>query len=323
MTNKEKGNNTKRSIEQVKPEDEQGQAETQTDDVVDEKQEGVEKEGNKEVKPASKKRKTESTEKVDVKHTPTSRRATRNSKTKTSPHGPKEIVHFLVSDKAIEMLDQLKSGNDTAFHFPRDRHRVATHAISGLFNNKHLLKDPKDVLEFGYDKMYGETHPLLGYRANIRLCFSLESLHRSKTLHKDKTTGQIIGIAKVCQSSFNGSSSLSSLREQASHDPAKERDLIVKSFKGYGPKTVDIFFRRAQVDWEEVYPFADAATIKAAREVGLEVDDAQGLKKVVDEAMEEKDDEKERLAFGRVVDVLVYLGLEKKTDQVESQIGKA
>lgn len=97
--------------------------------------------------------------------------------------------------------------------------------------------------------------------------------------------------------------------------------MLVSSFKGYGPKTVDIFFRRVQVDWEEVYPFADTSTLKAAREVGLDVDDAEGLKKIVDEAVEEDDDDKKRLAFGRVVDVLVYLGLEKKTDQVESQVG--
>lgn len=83
---------------------------------------------------------------------------------------------------------------------------------------------------------------------------------------------------------------------------------------------MDIFFRRVQVDWNEIYPFADAASIKAAREVGLEVDDADELKKVVDEAIEEKDSEKKRLAFARVVDMLVYLGLEKKTEQVESKI---
>ena len=96
--------------------------------------------------------------------------------------------------------------------------------------------------------------------------------------------------------------------------------MIIHSFKGYGPKTVDIFFRRVQVDWDEIYRFADASSIKAAREVGLDVDDADELKKVVDEAIEEKDDEKKRLAFARVVDMLVYLGLEKKAEQVESQI---
>lgn len=148
----------------------------------------------------------------------------------------------------------------------------------------------------------------------------MESLHRSKTLHKDKTTGQIIGIAEVCQSDFNGDSSLNALREQASHDPSEERELIIKSFKGYGPKTVDIFFRRVQVEWEEVYPFADDATIKAAKEVGLDVDDAEGLKELVDAAIDGKDDKERRVAFGRVVDLLVYLGLEHKTEEVRSKI---
>jgi hypothetical protein len=147
-------------------------------------------------------------------------------------------------------------------------------------------------------------------------------LYRSKTLHKDKTTSQIIGLAEVCQSTFEGDSSLSSLRDQASHDPEQERTLIIKSFKGYGPKTVDIFFRRVQVDWEEVYPFADEATIKAAKGVGLDVYDAEGLRTLVDEVAEKKDGQEKQLAFARVVDVLVYLGLENKTGEVEAKVGE-
>jgi hypothetical protein len=150
----------------------------------------------------------------------------------------------------------------------------------------------------------------------------LESLHRSKTLHKDKTTSQIIGIAEVCQYAFDGDSSLSSLRDQASRSPEEERALIVKSFKGYGPKTVDIFFRRVQVEWEEVYPFADDATLKAARGVGLDVNDADGLRELVDDVVGDKDDKEKRLAYARVVDVLVYLGLENKMSEVEANIEK-
>lgn len=150
----------------------------------------------------------------------------------------------------------------------------------------------------------------------------MESLHRSKTLHKEKTTDQVIGLAEVAQSAFGGDAGLIPLREQASCDPAREREVIIKSFKGYGPKTVDIFFRRVQVEWEEVYPFADGATIIAAQGVGLDVEDAEGLREVVDSVIGEKDDRERRLAFARVVDVLVYLGLEKKTGEVLARIGQ-
>lgn len=112
------------------------------------------------------------------------------------------------------------------------------------------------------------------------------------------------------------------MREQASRDPVREREAIIKSFKGYGPKTVDIFFRRVQVEWEEVYPFADGATINAAQGVGLDVEHAEGLRDVVDSVIGEKDDRERRLAFARVVDVLVYLGLEKKTGEVGARIGQ-
>ncbi|KAJ9100736.1 hypothetical protein QFC19_005475 [Naganishia cerealis] len=309
-------NSTKRSIEQVEAEDGSAKAETRTNEV-DEKHENVVEEQREsqaeghDSTPALKRRKTNTQDSGDGKQG--SGRSTRNSKVKPSSHEPKKIVQFLLSDKAIDMLDQLDSENEGDFHFPKDRlnpfqdliaacmvskpfsHRVATRAINDLFSKENSLTSPQEVLDFGHDKM--------------------------QTLHKDKTTVQILGIAQVCQSTFGGSASLSGAREKASHDPAKERDLLVKSFKGYGPKTVDIFFRRVQVDWQEVYPFADAATIKAARAIGLDVDGAEGLRKVVDEAIEETDGEKKRLAFAKVVDVLVYLGLEKKTDQVEKQIG--
>lgn len=198
-------------------------------------------------------------------------------------------------------------------------HRVATRAINDLFAEENSLTSHQEVLDFGHDKVY-VLFVLDWVRADEG--FRLESLHRSKTLHKDKTTSQIIGLAEVCQSTFDGDSTLSSLRDQASHDPEAERALIVKSFKGYGPKTVDIFFRRVQVEWEEVYPFADEATLKAARGVGLDVDDAEGLRRLVNEVAGEKDDKEQRLAFARVVDVLVYLGLENKTGEVEAHVGQ-
>lgn len=126
MTTEAKEKHEKRSIEQVEAEDEQAQEETRKEELVDKQEDGGDESAGKqeeqkqEVEPTSKKRKIKSTETAEVKQT--ARRTTRNSKPKPSSRGPKEIIQFLLSDKALEMLDQLESGEDTDFLFPRDRY---------------------------------------------------------------------------------------------------------------------------------------------------------------------------------------------------------
>ncbi len=147
---------------------------------------------------------------------------------------------------------------------------------------------------------------------------SLDVLWKAKTLHKDKQATQIIGLAETCQERYSGSgdtdaSTLDAIRTEADKDVDAERDAIVSAFKGYGPKTVEIFFRRVQVDWDELYPFADDSTLRAAQRMGLP-DDAEGLQRAVADAIGGKGDKAEREKFARVCDVLVYLGLDNKLD---------
>ncbi len=61
---------------------------------------------------------------------------------------------------------------------------------------------------------------------------------------------------------------LRKLREEAGRDPKQERKLL-KEFKGLGDVGVDIFFREAQVGWEELFPFADRRALDAAGRLKL------------------------------------------------------
>lgn len=70
------------------------------------------------------------------------------------------------------------------------------------------------------------------------------------------------------------------LREAAGRDPAGERERLI-AFKGIGEVGADIFFREVQGAWDELYPFADRKTLKAARELDLP-DSAEGLARLVD-----------------------------------------
>lgn len=83
---------------------------------------------------------------------------------------------------------------------------------------------------------------------------------------EDKTAAFLVDDAKVLMSEYKGD--LNNLREAANHIPSLERALL-KKFRGVGDGGVDIFFREAQLVWDEVFPFADKKALKAARLVGL------------------------------------------------------
>jgi hypothetical protein len=93
------------------------------------------------------------------------------------------------------------------------------------------------------------------------------------------------------------------LREEAERDPKAERRLL-KEFKGLGDVGVDIFFREAQVAWEELFPFADRRVLDAAGRLKLPKDPAK-----LAELVGRKD-------YPRLVAALVRVGLDDDYDAV-------
>jgi len=83
----------------------------------------------------------------------------------------------------------------------------------------------------------------------------------------DESTSRMLGdTVELLLSEYDGD--LRKLREAAERDPSKERRLL-KDFKGVGDVGVNIFFREAQLAWPELYPFADKASLNAAKRLGL------------------------------------------------------
>jgi endonuclease III len=101
---------------------------------------------------------------------------------------------------------------------------------------------------------------------------------------------------------------LRQLRDEAGRDPGRERGLL-KQVKGIGDVGVDIFFREVQVAWEELYPFADARALDAAKQLGLGGDVA----KLADGRDHER--------FTRLVAGLVRVRLARDYDEVLAAAG--
>jgi hypothetical protein len=127
-------------------------------------------------------------------------------------------------------------------------------------------------------------------------------LNRHGYARYDERTASMLGDAcDLLLDRYRGD--LRRLRAEAGRDPRQERRLL-KQVKGLGEVGVDIFFREAQVAWEELFPFLDRRAAQAARRLGLDADPRV--------LAGDQDPE----AFGRLVAALVRTGLADDHDAV-------
>jgi endonuclease III len=97
----------------------------------------------------------------------------------------------------------------------------------------------------------------------------------------DERTATMLGdTAALLLREYGGD--LRRLRGAAGREPDEERRRL-KRFKGIGDVGVDIFFREAQVAWEELRPFFDRRALETAERLGLGKD-APALARLVDDA---------------------------------------
>ena len=114
-----------------------------------------------------------------------------------------------------------------------------------------------------------------GWRSPRKLAEStweqrVEALHEAGyTRYQERTATMLGDLTEHLLERYGGD--LRKLREEAERDPKAERRLL-KEFKGLGDVGVDIFFREAQVAWDELLPFADRRALDAAGRLKLPKD---------------------------------------------------
>ncbi len=95
----------------------------------------------------------------------------------------------------------------------------------------------------------------------------------------EKTASQIAELNETLLSEYNGN--LRKLRERSNGD-VSEAHKALKAFKGIGDVGASIFLREVQAVWAEFYPYADKASLKAAKKLGLP-DNTKALAGLVDQ----------------------------------------
>lgn len=95
----------------------------------------------------------------------------------------------------------------------------------------------------------------------------VDALGEGSYVRYDESTSNYLGeTSELLLERYDGD--LRKLRDAADRDPDEERRLL-KQCKGMGDVGANIFFREAQAVWPELRPFADDATLKAARKLDL------------------------------------------------------
>jgi hypothetical protein len=89
------------------------------------------------------------------------------------------------------------------------------------------------------------------------------------TRYQERTATMLGDLTDLLLERYGGD--LRKLRDEAEHDPKRERKLL-KEFKGLGDVGVDIFFREIQIAWDELFPFADRRALDAAGRLKLPKD---------------------------------------------------
>ena len=83
-----------------------------------------------------------------------------------------------------------------------------------------------------------------------------DALSKARTQHKDKTSLQLARLSEKVIEEYAESeddASLSKLRDKLGGS-ADNLSNVIKDFYGAGETAVEIFRRRLQVDWKELYP---------------------------------------------------------------------
>lgn len=83
-----------------------------------------------------------------------------------------------------------------------------------------------------------------------------DALSKAKTQHKDKTAAQMGKLADEVIEQYaedENDTSLAKMHSKIGNDGA-ELSGLVKQFYGMGDTAAEIFQRRMQADWKELYP---------------------------------------------------------------------
>lgn len=210
-----------------------------------------------------------------------------------------QLLDVLLDRHGRTFSDEL--GIDLAKNTPSPLFRwlCASLLLSARISSSLAMKAAKALFEAGWttaEKMAAST-----WQDRVR------TLNQAGYGRYDESTARMLGeTTAMLVGDYGGD--LRKLRARAQRSSGEERRLL-KAFKGIGDVGVDIFFREAQMAWDELCPFADRKALQAADRLGLAT------------STEELSTLVSRSDFPRLVAALVRTSLEHDFDDIAREAG--
>lgn len=189
-------------------------------------------------------------------------------------------------------------------------HALGLRTIRTLFNDPYNLTTPKKIRAGGFEQM-------------------IKAVNEARTQHRQKTAEELVLLADAVVDHLGDSEEdvdLEKVRRECGHDWEKEKAMLKTNVKGLGKTGLDIFARRIQASWPNLYPFADQRTLSGLQKLGLP-GTAEELKKLLDDHWSElnvkdmkgDEEEKKRRALVQVLERAVGVDLEGNADTVRAE----
>jgi hypothetical protein len=250
------------------------------------------------------------------------------SEPRTLEATPVQVLKFLLSDAALPLCtppDSQPSNHEITYSqllTPFEEllcavilsrpipHRLGLRTIHTILNPPYEFRNPVAIKTAGPKRLR-------------------EALDAAHAQHKDKTVGEIEGLVEVLMRN-DWHNDLSRLRAQCKSGVESEREVLRRSIRGLGKTGLDMFYRRVQWQWDEVYPFVDARTQVALDKLGLPRR-VEGIVKMIEVRWEEFGfeqshggdlEEKKRRAFVVLLERAVGSDLEQRIGEVLEEAGK-
>jgi len=147
---------------------------------------------------------------------------------------------------------------------------------------------------------------------------------------RSQNTGKIadeIDIIAEAVSNNNWHNDLARLRRLGKGSVEAEREVLRRSIKGMGKTGLDIFYRRVQWQWEEIFPYISPRTLSSLEKLGLPKRPESLLKMIevrwaelgISDLEKFSVEEKRKRAFVTLLERAVGADLEKKTQEIREE----
>lgn len=243
---------------------------------------------------------------------------------------PTQILKYLLSDAGLELSRS------------EDENRLVRDFGTSITTHSQLLTPFEEllcavILSRAIPRDLGLQIVRTVLNAPYRFCSSVaiksagpdkvkQALCNARSQHTGRIADEIDVIAEAI-SNNNWHHDLEKLRRLAKGSVEAEREVLRRSIKGMGKTGLDVFYRRVQWQWEEIFPSINQRALASLEKLGLPKRPDSLLKMIevrwaelnITDLEKFSSEERKRRAFVTLLERAIGTDIEKKTENIREE----